>query len=256
MRISIIQETIVWADIQTNLQRFGNIMENLVGKTDLVVLPEMFTTGFCTDKLYLAEKMNGETMRFLTNLSQKCQFAITGSYIGAEDGNVYNRAFFIAPNSEISTADKRHLFSMGGEHKYFSKGDKRLIVSYKGFNICLLVCYDVRFPVWSRNVNNEYDLLIYVANFPQRRIADWDILLRARAIENQSYVCGVNRVGKDELGLEYNGHSVILDAQANVILAFDDNEIAISTAELSKEKLDKFRQKFSVWQDADTFELT
>jgi predicted amidohydrolase len=144
---------------------------------------------------------------------------------------------------------------MGGEQNHFSAGNKRLIVNYCGFNICLLVCYDVRFPVWARNVNNEYDLLIYVANFPERRINDWDILLRARAIENQTYVCGVNRVGVDGLGIAYNGHSALLDFNANSILTFPENESSIQTAELTPEPLQRYRQKFAVWRDADRFEL-
>jgi len=255
MRISLIQDIIAWADKAANLQKTGEQLASLAGQTDLVVLSEMFTTGFCTDELHLAETMDGDTVKTLRAWAVKYQLAIAGSFIATEAGKNYNRAFFVFPSGEIETADKRHLFSMGGEHNHFSGGDKRMMVNYCGFNICLLVCYDVRFPVWARNVNNEYDLLIYVANFPERRIADWDILLQARAIENQTYVCGVNRVGVDGLGIAYNGHSTLLDCKANSLLAFPENETSIQTAEIDLESLQRYRQKFAVWRDADAFEI-
>jgi len=255
MRISLIQNTIIWADTSANLQMVTNQLVALAGKTDLVVLPEMFTTGFCVDKLQLAETKDGETVKTLMLWAVEFQFAITGSFIAIENGKYYNRAFFVFPNGSIQTADKRHLFSMGGEHNYFSAGDKRMIVSYCGFNICVLVCYDVRFPVWSRNVNNEYDLLIYVANFPKRRISDWDNLLKARAIENQAFLCGVNRVGVDGMGIEYSGHSVLLDYNANKLIGFAEYESASQTAEIEIEPLQSYRKKFSVWNDADVFQL-
>lgn len=255
MRISLIQDTIVWADKAANLQKVGEQVALLVGQTDLVVLPEMFTTGFCTDQLSLAETMEGKTVQTLRDWAVKYQLAITGSFIATENGKIFNRAFFVFPSGEMKTADKRHLFSMGGEKKIFSAGDKRLLVSYCGFRICVLVCYDLRFPVWSRNVNNEYDLLVYVANFPDRRIADWDVLLQARAIENQSYVCGVNRVGADGQGIDYSGHSVLLDAKASPLLVFPENQPGIQTAELTLESLQHYREKFAVWRDADHFEI-
>jgi omega-amidase len=255
MRISLIQDTIAWADKAANLQKVGEQLAALAGQTDLVVLPEMFTTGFCTDDLHLAETMDGETVKILRAWAVKYQLAIAGSFIATENNKVYNRAFFVFPSGEMETAGKRHLFTMGGEHNHFSAGEKRMIVNYCGFNICLLVCYDVRFPVWARNVNNEYDLLVYVANFPERRIADWDILLQARAIENQTYVCGVNRVGVDGLGIAYNGHSMLLDCKAIPLLAFPENETSIQTAELTLESLQRYRQKFAVWRDADGFEI-
>ena len=255
MRISIIQNSIVWADKTANLQKTADQLATLAGQTDLVVLPEMFTTGFCVEHLDLAETMYGETVLSLRKWAVEFQLAITGSFIATENGKFYNRAFFVFPTAEIQTADKRHLFSMGGEQNHFSEGGKKLLVNYLGFNICVLVCYDVRFPVWSRNVNNEYDLLIYVANFPQRRITDWDILLKARAIENQSYVCGVNRVGVDGLGIGYSGHSVLLDYKANTIIDFPENESAIQTTDLNIEPLHLYRTKFSVWRDADAFKI-
>jgi len=255
MRISLIQDIIFWADKAANIQKVEDQLILLAGKTDLVVLPEMFTTGFCTEKLQLAEAMEGETISTLKNWAIKYKMAITGSFIASENEKIYNRAFFVFPTGKIETADKRHLFTLGGEHEHFSAGDKRLIVNYEGFNILVLVCYDVRFPVWSRNIQNEYDLLIYVANFPQRRIIDWDILLQARAIENQAYVCGVNRVGLDGLGIDYDGHSALLDFKAKPLLKFFEDKSSIQTAVINIEPLVQYRQKFAVSLDADQFEI-
>jgi len=255
MRITIIQDIIFWADKAANIQKVEDQLILLAGKTDLVVLPEMFTTGFCIDKIQLSETMGGETIHTLQNWAMKYKLAITGSFIVSENEKIYNRAFFVFPSGKIETADKRHLFSLGGENEHFTAGEKRMVVNYEGFNILVLICYDVRFPVWSRNVNNEYDLLIYVANFPQRRIIDWDILLQARAIENQAYVCGVNRVGVDGLGIDYNGHSTLLDFKAKPLLKFDENKTSIQTANINIEPLEIYRQKFKVWKDADQFEI-
>lgn len=256
MRITLIQDIIFWADKAANLQKVEDQLILLAGKTDLVVLPELFTTGFCTDKLNLAETMQGETVHTLQNWATKYKLAITGSFMAVENEKIYNRAFFVFPSGKTETADKRHLFSLGREPEHFSAGDKRMIINYCGFNILVMVCYDVRFPVWNRNVNNEYDLAIYVANFPQRRIIDWDILLQARAIENQAYVCGVNRVGIDGQGIDYDGHSALLDFKATPLLHFLENKSSVQTAEITMEPLQRYRHKFAVWQDADPFELT
>ena len=255
MKITLIQDTILWADKAANLQKTGEQLAALAGHTDLVVLPELFTTGFCTGKIHLAESMDGETVQTLRKWAVKYKLAITGSFIATEKDKIFNRAFFVFPSGEIQTADKRHLFSMAGEHNHFSKGDKRMIVNYCGFNICLLVCYDLRFPVWARNANNEYDLLIFVANFPEKRINDWDILLQARAIENQAYVCGLNRIGVDGLGVDYNGHSTLIDFKANTILNFPENKTFIQTFDLQQEPLQRYRQKFAAWKDADEFTI-
>lgn len=255
MRISLIQTNLIWADKNANLQQTEEKLAALAGKTDLAVLPEMFTTGFCTDRLDLAEPMDGETVKTLTRWAKEYGLALTGSFIATENGRIYNRAFFVFPSGDIHTADKRHLFTVGGEDKLFTAGDKRLIVNYKGFNICVLVCYDVRFPVWARNVNNEYDVLVYVANFPVQRIDVWDVLLPARAIENQAYVCGVNRIGVDGMKLHYPGHSVLLDFKGKPLLEFSENESAIKTTSIPKTELDKFREKYAFWRDADRFSL-
>ena len=256
MKITIIQDDIFWADIQANLQKTEIQLKNLSGKTDLVVLPEMFTTGFCTNRMDLAETMQGETVARLKRWAIDCNLAIVSSIIIEENGKLYNRGFFVHPNGEVETADKRHLFRMGGEHELFTSGDKRLIVNYKGFNIFVLVCYDLRFPVWSRNVDNEYDLLIYTASWPTSRIKVWNTLLTARAIENQAFVCGVNRTGTDFDNNIYNGSSKLINARGEEIFSAPLSETSIETIEISLEELNNFRAKFPVWKDADRFTIT
>lgn len=255
MRISLIQDTIQWADVSANLNRIENHIKTLAGTTDLVVLPEMFSTGFCTDRPELAETMEDPTVAFLQKTAKTYKLAITGSFIARENDRNYNRGFFVFPDGRIETADKRHLFSMGGEQHFFSAGNRKLLVDYAGFHICLLICYDIRFPVWARNIDNEYDLLIYVANFPVSRIKSWDILLQARAIENICYVCGVNRTGTDGAGIPYNGHSALLDYKASPLLSFPENETSVQTFELDLQALHKFRNKAAFWKDADHFEI-
>lgn len=251
MKVSLIQSEIVWADKQANLRNFGEKIAALAGKTDLVILPEMFTTGFCIDRPDLAEEMHGETMSTLRKWATDYHLAITGSVIISENNHLFNRAFFVYPDGKTETADKKHLFSVGQETDFFKAGNKRMIVDYRGFNICVLVCYDIRFPVWSRNLDLAYDLLIYVANFPAKRINDWDVLLRARAVENQAFVCGVNRVGVDGAGVAYNGHSQMLDYHARELATFPDDMSGVAMCEIQKEPLDHYRKKFPVWRDAD-----
>jgi predicted amidohydrolase len=255
MRISYIQDEIFWADKQANFVNVEAHLRGLRAKTDLVVLPEMFTTGFCTDRPELAECMTGETVGVLKRWAGEFDVALTGSFMATENGKLFNRAFFVFPTGAIEYADKRHLFSLGGEDLFFERGDTKLKVAYGGLNILILVCYDVRFPVWSRNVNNEYDLLVYVANFPEKRIGNWDVLVRARAIENQCFVCAVNRIGVDGLGIRYNGRSVLLDYLAQPILAAADDATEVMTAEIDTVKLRRFREKSAFWKDADGFEL-
>lgn len=255
MKISLIQTDIFWADIQSNLRKTEKDLASLSGKTDLAVLPEMFSTGFCTDRLDLAETMDGPTVSSLQMWAQQYQLAITGSFIARDDDYIFNRAFFVYPDGKIHTADKRHLFTIGGEHRYFSAGNSRLLVDYCGMNICVLVCYDVRFPVWSRNRNNEYDLLIYTASFPHVRMDAWDTLLPARAIENQAFVCGVNRIGVDGYNITYSGHSVLLDFKGSELVNFPECARGILTDEISVNELNQFREKYAFWKDADEFEI-
>ena len=255
IRISIIQTDIVWENKQENLRLLHEKLQSLRGTTEIVVLPEMFSTGFSMQSQLLAEPNSGETITILKQWASRYGIAICGSYIAIDNGQFYNRAFFLATEGTEFYYDKRHLFRMGREAEHFSAGDKRLVVSYHGWNICLLVCYDLRFPVWSRNVNNEYDLLIYVANWPIPRRLVWDTLLRARALENQCYVCGVNRVGIDGYQQKYNGGSVIYSAFGEEKASLPDDTEGITTATLTLSSLRQFREKFPVWKDADEFHL-
>ena len=256
IRISIVQTDIVWENKQENLRLLHEKLQSLRGTTEIVVLPEMFSTGFSMQSKILAESNSGETITLLKQWASQFQLAICGSYIATDNGQFYNRAFFLTPEGEEFCYDKRHLFRMGREAEHFSAGDKRLIIPYRGWNICLLVCYDLRFPVWSRNVNNEYDLLIYVANWPVSRRLVWDTLLRARALENQCYVCGVNRIGTDGYHLEYNGGSKVYPAFGEEVASLPDGQEGIATAALNLTSLNQFREKFPVWKDADEFHLS
>jgi len=253
LRVTIAQYDIVWEDKSLNFQKIRSLMEDVSGKTDLLVLPEMCTTGFSMNVSNLAETIDGETISSLKKWSAEFDVAVCGSYIAKDEDMYYNRGFFITPGS-ASFYDKRHLFRMGDEPLYYNQGNNKLIVEHKGFKVCLLICYDLRFPVWARNRNNEYDLLIYVANWPVARAKVWNTLLTARAIENMSYVCGVNRIGIDGLGLEYNGGSMVLDAKGNTLSANKSVE-QLETIELSLDDLCRFRNKFPVWKDADDFDI-
>lgn len=255
MKISIVQTDIIWENKQENLRLLREKLLPLRGTTEIVVLPEMFSTGFTMKSRELAEPVSGITVRILKELAADFQLALCGSFICSERSNYYNRAFFITPEGEEFYYDKRHLFRMGNEAEYFSSGNNKLIISYRGWNICLLVCYDLRFPVWSRNVNNEYDLLIYVASWPQARRLAWDTLLCARALENMCYVCGVNRIGVDGNKLIYNGGSVVFSAKGEVLASVPDGEEGIETVSLSLISLQQLRDKFPVWKDADAFRL-
>ncbi len=253
MRISLIQYDIVWENKDANLNFLFPLLKSLTGKTELVVLPEMFSTGFSMKSESLAEPMTGLTINTLKQWASDFGFAIAGSFICTENELYFNRAFFVTPDSQVYHYDKRHLFRMGDEPNYFHPGNEPTILTYHGWNIRLAVCYDLRFPVWLRNRENAYDLLLLVANWPTARIQVWDNLLTARAIENQCYVCGVNRIGTDGLGLPYEGHSMLIDARGKCILRTPDNQCEICTTEIELEKLHLFREKFPVWKDADNF---
>ena len=255
LKISIVQTDIAWENKQENLRMLREKLHALRGTTEIVVLPEMFSTGFTMKSREFAEPVSGITVRILKELAADFQLALCGSFICSERSNYYNRAFFITPEGEEFYYDKRHLFRMGNEAEYFSAGNNKLIISYRGWNIGLLVCYDLRFPVWSRNVNNEYDLLIYMASWPQARRLAWDTLLCARALENMCYVCGVNRIGVDGNKLIYNGGSVVFSAKGEVLASVPDGEEGIETVSLSLISLQQLRDKFPVWKDADAFRL-
>jgi omega-amidase len=255
LRLSLVQSSIAWEDKQASLHHFEKRLKRLQGKTDLVVLPETFTTGFSMHVSSLAETMEGQTVRTLKKWANDFKFAIAGSFIAEEDGAYYNRAFFVTPEGQCSTFDKRHLFRLGNEAEFYTSGKSRGIVHYKHWNIRLLVCYDLRFPVWSRNVENAYDLLIYVANWPTSRAKVWKTLLPARALENMAYVCGVNRVGTDGNGLVYSGDSVVYSPKGQKIAQLPAGKEIVKTCTINKNESDKLREKFPVWKDADTFTL-
>ena len=256
LRISMIQSHIIWEDQEENLCYYGELLRRVSGRTDLAVLPETFTTGFSMERVSeLAEPMEGRTIATVKEWASKYKMAIMGSFLCEVEGRYYNRAFFITPEGEVTTYDKHHLFRMAEEHNYFTPGDKQTIVEYKGWKICLQVCYDLRFPVWVRNVDNQYDLLIYIANWPEPRKKAWKTLLQARAIENMAYVCGVNRVGVDGKGLTYRGDSMVIDPKGKKIANAGKREEITRTCVIKKSELEAFREKFPAWKDADSFHL-
>jgi omega-amidase len=250
MKVSLIQPDLVWEDKDTNRNSISRMIAEVI-VTDLIVLPEMFSTGFTMKPTDVAETMDGETIFWMKALAAEKNAAICGSIVISEAGNFYNRFVFVYPTGEIAHYDKRHLFTLAGEHNSYTPGKVKLIVDYKGFRICPLVCYDLRFPVFSRN-NDDYDLLLYVANWPEVRIAAWDTLLKARAIENMSYVIGVNRVGSDANGHHYVGHSQAFDA-LGANLAHISESAEVLTVELNKNALLEARQKFGFLNDRDSF---
>lgn len=262
LRVSILQTDIVWENKQDNLRRLREKLDTLRRGTEIVVLPETFSTGFSMNTSHLAEPVTGETITMLRQWAKEFQFAIAGSFIASEEDSetsksttYHNRAFFLTPEGDAYYYNKRHLFRMGNESEHFTAGSCRPVISYRGWNILLLVCYDLRFPVWSRNVNNEYDLLIYVANWPVPRRKVWDVLLQARSLENISYVCGVNRIGTDGNNQTYNGGSVIYSPKGELLAGVPDHKDGIATATLELSALREFREKFPAWKDADSFSI-
>lgn len=258
LNVALLPMEIKWGDKETNLKNVEAHFESLHPDTDLVVLPETFSTGFPSglDKETIrpmAERNTGATIDFLKCLAERKGVAIAGSFIADSGGSLYNRAFFIEPSGEETFADKRHLFTMAGEHKNFSRGHDRLKVRYRGWEIAMIVCYDIRFPIWCRNVSNDYDLMVAVANWPKVRVDAWNQLLRARAIENEAYVIGVNCRGVDTGGFEYDGASASVDFKGKEMPLTEVGGILYTV--LSKEKLDRFREKFPAFRDADSFRL-
>lgn len=253
LSIQLIQSNIHWREIEANLAMYEEKIWEIEEAVDIIVLPEMFQTGFTMEHAGVAEPMNLTTFKWMKQMAAQRQAVITGSYIVKEKGEVFNRLIWMQPDGEWRQYDKRHLFRMADEHQYFGMGEERLIVEWKGWKICPMICYDLRFPVWARNRNLEYDLILYVANWPAVRISAWDTLLKARAIENVSYAVGLNRVGEDGKGIAYNGHSAAYSPKGET-LAFSDEEALISVI-LSAQELADFRKKFPAHLDADTFEL-
>ncbi len=251
MEIAIIQTKLVWENPKLNRIQFEYKINTISQAVDLIVLPEMFSTGFTMFPKDLAESMNGETVEWMQKIAKSKQTAICGSIIIIENSKYYNRFIFVHPNGEIETYDKRHLFSLAGEHEQYTQGTKKVIIQYKDWKICPQICYDLRFPVFSRNIE-EYDLLIYVANWPKPRVTAWDALLKARAIENMSFVIGVNRIGLDVNKHEYIGHSSILDELGNSIVKANEKD-GVFFATLDKSKMIQTRQKLNFLSDKDDF---
>jgi omega-amidase len=253
MKIALIQSSLVWENPSANRNYFEEKINAITEKVDLIVLPEMFTSGFTMSPTTSAETMQGQTVVWLVSLAKAKNSAITGSLIIEENGNFCNRLLFVFPSGEVQFYDKRHLFTLAGEDKVYTSGEQKLIVNYLGWKICPLICYDLRFPVFSRNVE-AYDLLLYVASWPKKRMLAWDVLLKARAIENMSYTIGVNRIGEDGHGYEYVGHSQAVDFLGNYIL--EPNEVeGVFVVELNKEEMLQTRQKLDFLSDKDAFEI-
>ena len=254
LRISFFQYDIAWEDKQNNFSRVQDAMIELSGESDLLVLPEMFSTGFSMRSRELAETIEGVTISKLQQWARQFDMAVAGSFIATENGSFYNRAFFLTPDGNSYFYDKRHLFRMGAESEHFAQGNRQLVFPYKGWNLSLLVCYDLRFPVWSRNVANGYDLLLYCANWPAARNDAWLSLLKARAIENCAYVAGVNRIGTDGNGVSHSGNSAIFDYTGKLLNELSSSE-QLETVLLSHEELAHFRETFPIWKDADLFTI-
>jgi len=255
MRVTIVQPDIFWEKKSANLSHLEEILDFSPGFTDLIVLPEMFTTGFTMDPGKYAEQDDSETFGWMQKISGIKEAAVCGSFIAEDKGSYYNRFICVSPSGEIFRYDKRHLFSISGEDKSYTQGNARIVFNYRGFRILPLICYDLRFPVWARN-RGDYDLMICVANWPESRRDVWNTLLKARAIENQCFVAGVNRIGTDPSGNSYSGDSVLLDAKGKTILGLSVNREGHATAELSIQSLQAFRKEFPVWKDADEFTLS
>lgn len=256
LRVTVCQQPLVWEDKTANLKFWEEKLRPLKEKTDLIVLPEMFTTGFTMNVRELAETMDGPTFSWIRDLSEELDATITGSVIIEENGNYFNRMLWADPDRSFTCYDKRHRFSFANEDKFFTAGSERKIIDKDGWKIMPQVCYDLRFPVFSRNLKSDrYDVLLYIANWPSARSSAWRSLLVARAHENQCYVVGVNRVGLDGKGIEYDGSSLVVNPKGEILCSFDKGEEAIATISLSKIELDDFRTKFRPLDDADEFEL-
>lgn len=255
LKITIIQSELHWENAEANRAIFSEKIKNIEGETDLIILPEMFTTGFSMNAKKLAEPNNGETLQWMILEAKKYNTAITGSVIISEKNHFYNRLFFVFPNGNYEKYDKKHTFTLAMENETYIAGTERLIVDYKGWKICPLICYDLRFPVWARNTE-DYDVLIYVANWPKTRILAWDTLLRARAIENMTYCIGVNRMGFDGNDHEYIGHSSVYDVLGKQISTTSFEKDFTETVVLEKEHIESNRKKLQFLMDRDGFTLT
>ena len=254
LKVGLIQTELFWEDTDANLNMFSEKLDQLSGGTDIAILPEMFTTGFSMHPEKLAEPTESKTLRWMRSMASDKGLAIMGSVIIREASNYYNRLFVVFPDGSWNKYDKRHLFRMGEENKHYTAGRDKLIFSLKGWRILPLICYDLRFPVWSRN-RGDYDLLVYVANWPESRRHVWRALLPARALENQCYVVGLNRVGSDGQDLTYSGDSMVIHPKGHSMSHTQPGEQSVETVSLSLDELQTFREKFPVGKDGDDFNI-
>lgn len=250
LTVTLIQTKLFWEDISANLTAIDKKVDSISEKTDLIVLPEMFTTGFSMNAVQLAETMSGSAASWILSKSKTKNVDIMGSVIIEENGKYYNRILWAKPDGTLLTYDKRHLFRMTGEHKVFTPGSTLLTVTVKGWKLRPFICYDMRFPIWNRNIDNQYDMAIYIANWPKNRSLHWKLLMPARAVENQCYVIGVNRVGKDGNGFSYSGDSSVIDPIGNVLFQQADTP-CVYTARLNYGRISEYRENFAAWRDAD-----
>ena len=254
LKTALLQVDLVWEDIEANRRNFEEKIKQLSADVDLIILPEMFTTGFSMNAEKLAEPANGPSYIWMQKMASEKNAAITGSIITSEKGLFYNRLYFVFPDGSSEKYDKKHTFTLAKENETYASGREKLIVNYKGWKICPLVCYDLRFPVWARNTE-DYDLVIYVANWPAPRVHAWDILLQARAIENMSYCIGVNRVGRDGKDLDYVGHSAIYDSLGKRVSKNSSETSFSEEVILNKDHLNETRSQLRFLQDRDKFTL-
>jgi len=250
LKIALIQHEQVWEDIDANLELFSTALEGVAPDVDLIILPEMFSTGFTMNAPSLSQKMDGSGVKWLRDTAQRKQADLVGSLIIRENDSYYNRLVWMTPDGRFSTYDKRHLFRMAGEHHVYTAGNRMLTIALKGWRLRPFICYDLRFPGWTRNISNSYDVAVFIANWPAARRLHWRRLLQARAIENLSYVVGVNRVGTDGNGLAYSGDSAVIDPTGNVLSEVPDQP-SIIPVHIRKEDLDAYREAFPAWMDAD-----
>jgi len=253
LNFSIIQSNIFWENVDKNLLHFEQLISK-IAETDIILLPEMFNTAFCPKSSHLAETMEGKTINWMREVSKQKNCSIAGTLMVIEKNKVFNRLVWISENGELHTYDKHHLFSLIKEERYISKGNGRLIVEEKGWKICPLICYDLRFPVFSRN-DVDYDLLIYLANWPVKRIDAWDTLLKARSIENQCYTIGINRVGEDGNEIPFSGHSKVFDSFGKELFSAIENKEEVLQVSLSLDDLKLKRRQMNFLQDRDDFTL-
>lgn len=250
LNVTLIQTELAWENIDANLAMFGEKIDGINEKTHLIVLPEMFSTGFSMNASNLAETMSGDSVNWIVGKSRQKNMDIVGSAIIEESGKYFNRLLWAKPDGKLFIYDKRHLFRMAGEDKIYKAGDKNITIELNGWKIRPFICYDLRFPAWTRNLQQQYDVAIFIANWPEKRAAHWNALLIARAIENQAYVIGVNRVGKDGNGYPHSGDSCVIDPLGNILFQ-QSHEPCIHTAMLSYSVLRDYRESFPAWMDAD-----